>query len=64
MLHYTKVMRDKYISEAKLFLQILQQINDLRLDRHIERRDRFIRNDQLRLQGQCPGNADTLALSA
>jgi hypothetical protein len=36
----------------------------LRLDRNIERRDWFVRNDQLRLDRQRPRNGDALSLTA
>jgi hypothetical protein len=45
-------------------LQVLQQVDDLRLDRHVERRHRLVADDQLRAPGQRPGDADALALAA
>ena len=41
-----------------------EQIDDLRLDRDVERRDRLVADDQLRLAGQRAGDADALALAA
>ena len=49
MLHHGKIMRDKEIGEFQFVLQTAKQIEDLRLYRNIERRDRFIANDKLRV---------------
>jgi len=48
----------------KLIAQVFQQIYDLRLDRDVERRDRLVANDDVRVQGQGAGNTDALALAA
>ena len=45
-------------------LQVLQQIDDLRLDRDVERRDRLVAHDQLRLDRERARDADALALAA
>ena len=45
-------------------MQLLQQIDDLRLDRYIQGGDRLVTDDQLRLQCQSPGNADPLPLTS
>jgi hypothetical protein len=34
------------------------------LDRHVERRDRLVGNDQLRIQRECARDRDALALTA
>ena len=47
-----------------LFLKPFQQRQDLRLNGSVQRRRRFIQNNQLRLQDQRAGNGDTLALPA
>jgi hypothetical protein len=41
---------------------LIQQFQDLGLDRHIERRNCFIGNQQRRFEHQRPSNADALAL--
>ncbi|MNW46884.1 hypothetical protein D3C74_241990 [compost metagenome] len=64
MLHDAKVVGDKDIRQAEFLLQILKQVHHLRLDRHVERRDGLVGDDQLRLQGQRPCNANPLPLSA
>ena len=54
-------MGDHDDSHAELFLQILHQLQDLRLYRHIESRRRLIRDEKLRLTGQGDGDHDPLA---
>lgn len=50
--------------EAHIAAQPVEKRNDLRLNRNIERRDRLITDDELRLQRQRTGNGDPLALAA
>ena len=57
-------MRNEEVSQPKLVLQILQQVHHLCLYRDIERRDRLVTDDHLRLQRQRAGDADPLALTA
>ena len=64
MLDDAKVVRDEEIGEPELLLQVLQQIDDLRLDRDVERRDRFVADDELGTEGQRAGDADPLPLPA
>ena len=45
-------------------LQVVEQVDDLRLDRHVERGDRLVGDDQLRPQRERAGDADALALAA
>ena len=47
-----------------LLLQVAQQVDDLRLDRHVERRDRLVGDDELRVDGERARDADALALAA
>ena len=54
----------KKIGQSKLSLQIRKQIDDLRLNGNIQRRHRFVGDDQLRLQRQRPGDPDPLPLPA
>ena len=42
--HDAKVVRDKNIRQLELLLQIHQQVDDLRLDGHVERRHGFVRH--------------------
>ena len=59
-----EIVADEQQREAELPLQVLQQIDDLRLDRDVERRNRFVADDQVGFRRECPGDTDTLALTA
>ncbi|CAH0324797.1 hypothetical protein SRABI106_04500 [Rahnella aquatilis] len=58
------IVRNKQKCQTKLFLQIHQQIDDLRADRHIQRRNRFIGNHHFWIKGQRTRNANSLPLAA
>ena len=62
--HHRQIVCDEQVGQAELRLQIGQQVHHLRLYRHVERRYRFITDDQLGLQRQRPRNAQALALPA
>ena len=62
--HHGQVMADEQDRQAHLLLQVQQQVDDLRLDRHIERRGRLIRHQHRRPQDQGAGDGDALALAA
>ena len=47
-----------------LTLQMAKQVDDLRLNRDIQRRDRLVRHQKLRLHAQRPRDGDALALPA
>jgi len=57
---HAEVMRDQQNRHAGLALQVLDQPEDLRLDRHIQRRCRFIGDQKLRPAGQGHGDHDAL----
>ncbi len=57
-------MRDEQVSETELVLQILQQIEYLGLNRHVECRDGFVEDDELRFECECASDADALSLPA
>ena len=63
MLHHRQVMGDKQIGQAEFRLEVLEQIDDLGLDRHVQGRHRLIADDQIGIQGQGTGHADALALA-
>ncbi|MNP37060.1 hypothetical protein D3C76_1304840 [compost metagenome] len=44
-------VRNEQIGQIELLLQILEKVQDLSLNRYIQRRYRFIADDQLGLQG-------------
>ena len=59
-----KIVRDEQIGQVALFLQIGQQVDNLALDGHVQRGNRLVTDDELRLHRQTAGNADALALAA
>ena len=59
-----QVVRDEEVGQAEPFLELEQEVEYLRLDRHIERGNRLVRNDQARIQRKCAGDADPLPLAA
>ena len=64
MPHDVQVVRDEDVGQPELVLEVLEQVEDLRLDGHVERGHRLVADDQLRIHGQRPGDADPLALPA
>src|SRR6266446_8434061 len=61
--HRRQIMADKEIADPERLLQMLQLVHDLRADRNIERRDRFIEDDQTRMRRQRSRYRDPLALA-
>ena len=59
-----EIVRDEQVGEAELLLQILEQVEDLRLHRDVERRDRLVADQQVGPERQRAGDADALALAA
>ena len=45
--HHREVVRDEDVREAQLVLQVLEQVDDAGLDRHVERRHRLVEDEQL-----------------
>ncbi len=64
MLDDREVVADEQQRQAELVLQIGQQVDDLRLHRHVERRDRLVADDQVGARRQRARDADALALPA
>ena len=61
--NHREIMGNEQQGNACLIAQVLQQVDDLRLHRNVERGNRFIAHDHVRLQRDCAGDADPLALS-
>ena len=61
---HAHVVGDQHDRRAVLLAQALEQRNDLRLDRDVERRRRLVGDDQLRLAGEREGDHDALAHAA
>ena len=59
-----QVVRDEDDRQPELVLELREQVDDLRLDRDVERGDRLVGDDQLRLQRDRARDADALALAA
>ena len=62
--HHRQVVGDEDVGELELLLELLQQVDDLRLHRDVERRHRLVADDDLGVERQCPRHADALALPA
>ena len=57
-------MRNEQVCQAQLLLKLQEQIDDLCLHAHIQRRDRLIAKQQFRLAGKGTGNSHPLLLAA
>ena len=64
MLHNGQIVRHKNIRQPVLFLQIHHQVQDLRLNGNVQRRNRLIADDKLRIQRQRAADADSLPPAA
>ncbi len=58
------MVRDHYIREAELVPQVFQQIENLRADRHVKRRDGFVEHHQARIEAERARNRNALARAA
>ena len=54
----------EHVSQIKFVLKIFEKVNYLSLYRNVQRRNRFVANDKLRLQSQRSRYTNTLTLSA
>lgn len=59
-----EIMGNENVGKLQLLLKVRQEIEDLRLDRDIQRRHGFIENNKLWFERNGPGDADSLPLSA
>ena len=57
-------MGHKQVGDPHLILNLLQQVDDLGLDGHIQGRDRLVTDNESGIQGHGPGNGDPLPLAA
>ena len=64
VLHHAQVVGDEEIGQVQLLLQVLQQVDDLGLDGHIQSGHRLVADDELGVEGQSPGDAHPLLLAA
>src|SRR5205814_8671504 len=64
VLHYREIRRDEDTRKMNFTLQVLQQVQPLRLHRDIERRHGLVADQDVRLERQAARNRDALPLSA
>ena len=62
--HDREVMGDEHVGQPLLLLQILEQVEHLRLNGDVQGGDRLIADDELRVQGQGARDAHALAAAA
>src|SRR5579859_6035673 len=62
--HHRHGVRNKEICQAKIALQLAQQVHNLRSYAYVEGGDRLVTHDEFRPQHERAGNADALALPA
>ena len=58
-----EVVGDEDVGEVELLLQVREQVDHLRLDRDIERRDRLVCDHELRTQRERARHTDPLPLA-
>ena len=64
MANHRQVVRDEQIAQPEARAQGFEQVDDLRLDRYVERGHGFVANQQFRARRQRPRDAHPLALAA
>ncbi len=64
MLDDREVVGDEEVGKVVPLFQVLEEVDDLGLDGHVEGGDRLIADHEAGLDGQAPGDADALALAA
>ena len=62
--HDTQIVADEKIGQVRAPLEIHEQVQHLRLDRHVECRDRFVAHQELGLHRERARDADARALTA
>jgi len=62
--HHGQAVADEQHRQVQGCLQVGQQVQDLGLDRHVQRRHRHVADDHLRFEHECAGDGDPLALAA
>ena len=59
-----EVVGDDQVGEPEPLLEVGEQVEHLRLHRHVERRHRLVGDQQVRLEREGARDADALALTA
>ncbi len=62
--HHAEIVADEQQRQAEIPPQVHEQVDDLRLDRHVEGRDALVADQEIGVHGQRAGDADALPLSA
>ncbi len=62
--HDREVVGDEQRGQPELGLEVLHQVDDLRLDGDVECRDGFVGDQQIRLERERASDPDSLSLSA
>ena len=60
--NHREVVGDEEVGEAELVLELLEQVDDLRLNRDVERRHRLVADEKLGVQRERTSEPDALAL--
>src|SRR5579863_2943280 len=64
MTHDREIVCDEEVGQPELLLEFLQQVDDLRLNRDVQRRNGLVANDELRPYRERSGDADALTLAS
>src|SRR3984885_7428350 len=62
--HNPQIMGNEKIGEVAPALEFAQQIDNLRLDRHVQGRCRLVEHDETRIERHCASDGDALTLTA
>jgi hypothetical protein len=63
MVDHRHVMADEEVAQSEFILEIVQEIQDLRLDGYVQGRSRLVAHDHPRLKGESAGDSYSLALA-
>ena len=58
-----QIVRDEQVGQSELLLEIHQQVHDLSLHGHVERRDRLVEHQERWIEGQRSRQPDALPLA-
>ena len=64
VLYRAKVMSDKEVRDISLSLNLFEKVDDLRLDGNVERRNRFVADDEAWVESESSCDGDSLTLTA
>ena len=62
--NHGEVVRNEEVGDLQLHLQVLEQVDDARLNRHVKRGDGLVEKQQLGACGEGARDGDALALAA